>query len=146
MLHNSSNHAKQHLPPVYKLLPSDRSFGLLFTLVLGGLGVYTQYKGGLHFGAMAFYATSSLLLLISFLVPRLLTPFNKAWFWLGQTLGKIVSPFILGIIFFLLITPIALLGKLFGRDELRLKKRHISSYWIERKPVDSAPESFKYQF
>lgn len=127
-------------------LPSERSFGLLFALVFGILGAYAHYKNWHQYAVIASLAFSVLLLPITFFLPKILAPFNRAWFWLGQTMGKIVSPIVLGIIFFVLLTPIALIGKAFGRDVLKLKKRQVSSYWVERNPAGPAPESFINQF
>lgn len=61
-------------------------------------------------------------------------------------LGKIVSPIVLGIIFFLLISPVALVTRAFGRDALRLKAAETGSLWITRTPPGPDPESFKNQF
>jgi hypothetical protein len=127
-------------------LPSDRSFGLLFIIVFCVLGSYALYKNWHQFAALTFFVISVVLIPISFFLPGILRPFNEAWFWLGQTLGKIINPIVLGIIFFLLLTPIALIGKALGRDELKLKKRKVHSYWVERSPVGPTPESFKNQF
>jgi hypothetical protein len=65
---------------------------------------------------------------------------------LGELMGKIVSPFVLGVIFFALITPIGFFGRLFGRDELRLKGSKASSYWIDRVPPGPSSDSYKNQF
>jgi len=65
---------------------------------------------------------------------------------LGHLLGRIVSPIVLGLIFFVLITPVALFGRVAGRDPLRLKPRAISSYWVKREPAGPTPDSFKNQF
>lgn len=73
-------------------------------------------------------------------------PINRAWYQLGVLLGRIVNPVVLGLLFFLLITPVAILGRMFGRDPLRLKRRNIESYWIERSPVGPSPDSFKNQY
>ena len=85
-------------------------------------------------------------LIISFFYQALLTPLNKAWFMLGLALGKVVSPIVLGIIFFGLITPIALIAKLMGRDELKLKRPKKISYWSEPIGSNSDADSFKNQF
>jgi hypothetical protein len=127
-------------------LPSERSFGILFILFFGGLGVYANYKNWQNIFVVALFSISLLLLPITFLLPKVLAPFNKAWYWLGQIMGKLVSPIVLGIIFFLLITPVALIGRIMGRDELKLKKRQVNSYWIERQPVGPTADSFKNQF
>ena len=65
---------------------------------------------------------------------------------LGLALGRVVSPIVLGIIFFGLITPIALIAKLMGRDELKLKRPKKSSYWSEPISSNSDADSFKNQF
>jgi hypothetical protein len=84
--------------------------------------------------------------LLAIVVPQLLTPFNWIWMRLGDLIGKVVNPVTLGIIFFVLITPIAFISRLFGRDALSLKKSNVSSYWIDRIPPGPAGDSFKNQF
>jgi hypothetical protein len=73
-------------------------------------------------------------------------PLNKLWFGLGILLGKIISPIVLGIMFFILITPVALATRAFGRDELKLKKRNLNTYWVSRNPAGPAKDSFKNQY
>ena len=75
----------------------------------------------------------------------LLHPLNKLWMRFGLLLGMIVSPIVLGAIFFLLFTPIAVLMRLFGRDELRLRFKKQSSHWIKREK-ETQSQSFKNQF
>jgi len=82
----------------------------------------------------------------NFLDWPLLTPLNKAWFLLGHALGKVVNPIILGIIFFGLLTPIALIARLFGRDELKLRRSDSKTYWIKPTDTNTDSESFKNQF
>jgi len=127
-------------------LPSERSFGFLFTAIFAVLGAYGFYKGWSHSVSVTWLIFSGGIGLVTILAPRLLTPFNKAWFLLGQILGKIVSPIVLSIIFFGLLTPIAFITRLFGRDELRLKRQPVTSYWFNRVPPGPSPESFKNQF
>lgn len=78
--------------------------------------------------------------------PRLLQPLNRAWQVIGWRMGQVVSPLVLGLIFFLLITPMAVVMRIMGRDVLRLKKRAQASYWLERTPAGPQPDSFKNQF
>ena len=61
-------------------------------------------------------------------------------------LGKIVSPLVLGFLFLVLVTPVAIVTQLIGRDPLRMKKRCLSSYWIERDAMGPEPASFKNQY
>ena len=73
-------------------------------------------------------------------------PLNKAWMRLGFLLGVIINPIVLGLIFFLLFTPIALLMRLFGRDELRLRVKNRSSHWKNRNIRSIGMNTFKQQF
>ena len=127
-------------------LPSNRSFGFLFAGVFSLLSAYAGYHDASSTAIYGWLGAGLVVALITLLRPELLTPFNKAWFLLGELMGKVVSPLVLGVIFFLLITPIALITRLFGRDELRLKRANANSYWIDRKPPGPAGDSFKNQF
>jgi hypothetical protein len=127
-------------------LPSNRNFGFLFAGIFTLISAYEGYHGA---NAITFYSwlvAGSSVGLIAVAAPNLLTPFNKAWMALGDLMGKVMSPLVLGIIFFVLITPNALITRLFGRDELRLKKADINSYWIDRDPLGPAGDSFKNQY
>jgi hypothetical protein len=127
-------------------LPSNRKFGALFTIVFIGLTAYSFYHHaspiiiGLNLTLAVFFGLASLL------NSEKLTPFNRLWFLLGQTMGKVISPIILGIIFFVLITPIAVIAKFLGRDELRIKRPNSTTYWVNPVGSNSDPESFKNQF
>jgi len=127
-------------------LPSERSFGLMLTAVFAVLGI----RGIVRHRSPAVYglwlAASVVCGLLSLTSPKALSPLNKAWFYLGKWIGKIVSPIVFGIIFFLILTPVAMLTRLFGRDELRLKRRATNSYWINRTSPIVAAHSFKNQF
>ena len=127
-------------------LPSERRFGTLFVLVFALLGAWGQYKGWTTTASIGWFVAAVVVAIVTVVAPRLLAPFNKAWFLFGELMGKVVSPLVLGVIFFLLITPIALITRLFGRDELRLKRANANSYWIDRKPPGPAGDSFKNQF
>jgi len=124
----------------------NRDFGFLFSLIALLSSVYLFQKNA----AVFWIALSSMLaiglLLTAFYKPHLLTPFSNTWYLLGELLGKVVSPLVLGLIFFLLITPIAIVGKLLGRDELALKRKSTISYWIDRQPESLTSHSFKNQF
>jgi len=127
-------------------LPSNRNFGFLFAGLFALLSAYAAYQGAESFRVYGWLTAGVVIGLIAVVAPNSLTPFNKAWMKLGDFMGKVVSPLVLGVIFFVLITPIALLTRLFGRDELRLKKADVSSYWIDRAPPGPAGDSFKNQF
>lgn len=127
-------------------LPSERSFGLLFFVVFLILAGYLWHRDASTQYITASCALSLFFLLAGFFAPALIRPLNKLWFELGLLMGRVVSPIVLGILFFIVITPIALLMRIFGRDELKLKKRDVNSYWVERQPHGPDPESFKNQF
>jgi hypothetical protein len=124
-------------------MPSNQKFGWLFAAIFAtGFG-YFQWKHSLGWAFLtAFLAI--LFALVTIFIPAALAPFNRAWFALSLFLGKVVSPFILSLIFFVLIVPVALVTRLFGRDILLLKKRQVSSYWVDKEPIE--PDSFKNQF
>lgn len=127
-------------------LPSERSFGILFFVVFLIVAAYFWHKGFEQIWINGAIALSAFFLLAGFFVPALLGPLNKLWFQLGLLMGRVVSPIVLGVIFFVVLSPIAILMRVFGRDELKLKKRDVSSYWVERQPHGPSPESFKDQF
>lgn len=127
------------------LLPSNRKFGLFFATVFlacAGYALWVEATGwaAVCLGSSAFFAIAALAR------PQLLAPLNRLWFLLGVLLGRIVNPVVLGLLFFLVITPVAVGTRWFGRDALRLKRRPGSTYWIERHPAGPAPDSFKNQF
>jgi len=112
-------------------LGSNRSFGIVFFIVFILIAIYpliNQEEVRIWSLIISF-----LFLILGLLNSKILTPLNKFWFKFGILLGKIVSPIIMGIIFFLVVTPIGLLMRLFGKDVLNLKlNKKESSYWIEK--------------
>ena len=127
-------------------LPSNKKFGILFSGIFLAFTLYAYVKHEATILIGVFLLASTFFLVSSFFFQSLLGPLNKAWFLLGIGLGKVVSPIVLGIIFFGLITPIALLAKLAGRDELKLKRPKTSTYWAEPVGSNSEADSFKNQF
>jgi hypothetical protein len=127
-------------------LPTDRSFGLLFTVVFALLAGWSAWRGGHLWPWWA--GASGLFLVVSLIVPRILRPLNVAWMWLGLLLSMIVSPIVMGLIYFIVVTPMALFFKLTGRDALMRKYQPaLGSYWIKRDPPGpDGPSSFPNQF
>jgi len=125
-------------------LPSNKKFGFFFTFLFALVAFYFFYLENIYWG-YSFIGMSSILLLITLIKSDTLLPLNKLWMRFGLLLGMIVSPIILGIIFFGLFTPIAILMRLAGRDELRLKFVKRASHWISRQESIKS-ESFKHQF
>ena len=118
----------------------------MFAGIFAAMSVYSSYRGTDILGVYGWLVGGILVGLVAIASPFLLTPFNKAWMRLGELMGKVVSPFVLGVIFFALITPIALITRFFSRDELRLKRTNGDSYWINRTPPGPSKDSFKKQF
>ena len=111
-------------------ISSNRSFGIVFFIVFLLIASYPlTYGGEIRIWSLII---SIIFLILGLLNSKILAPLNKIWFKFGILLGKIVSPLIMGIIFFLVVTPIALLMRLFGKDVLNLKYNNNKSYWIEK--------------
>ena len=127
-------------------LPSELSFGLLFSVIFASAGAYVLYKSSPPVLAAAFFVAAAIFLTITVLSPVRLRPLNRAWLKFGIFIGKIVSPIVLGVIFFFVITPYAVVMRLAGRDALKLHKQNVNSYWVDRKPTALDPQSFKNQF
>jgi hypothetical protein len=144
----NANRASILMTDPAQTLPSERSFGLLFAALFAVLAGYGWFFKGWSLGiVLSLLALAAAFALCGFVAPKVLAPLNSLWFQLGQLLGKIVSPLVLGAIFFLILTPVSLLTRLFGRDELRLKRKALqSSYWLDRAPPGPEPDSFKNQF
>jgi hypothetical protein len=126
--------------------PTERSFGFMLTAVFAILGISAiiGHRSWIVYGG--YFIAAGAFGLLSSTYPRVLAPLNKAWFYLGRALGRIVSPIAMGIIFFGILTPVSVVTRLFGRDELRLKRRTIDSYWLDRTSPIEAARSFKNQF
>ena len=125
-------------------LPSNRKFGFFLTFVFTVAAAYFYNAENINW-TCAFVVAALIFLFITLIKSDALLPLNKLWMRFGLLLGMIVSPIVLGIIFFGLFTPIAMLMRLRGRDELRLKFSRKASHWITRsEPISS--ESFKQQF
>jgi len=109
---------------------SNRSFGIVFFIVFLLIAIYPLINQG---EIRAWSVLISLLFLILGIInSKILTPLNKAWFKFGIFLGKIISPIVMGIIFFLVVTPIGIIMRIFGKDVLNLKYNKNQSYWIEK--------------
>lgn len=131
--------------PDQATLPSERRFGIFIGGALLLVGLWLLWRKGSPWGWLPIAAAGALLLL-AWLAPNLLKGPNRLWYGLGQLLGRIVSPVVLGLMFLILITPLALIMRLAGRDALRIRKRAVDSYWIRREPAGPQPESFRNQY
>ncbi len=111
-------------------ISSNRSFGVVFFVVFLLIAIYPLT----HSGDIRIWSAiiSFIFLVLCLLNSRILTPLNRIWFKFGIYLGKIVSPLIMGIIFFFVVTPIGLIMRILGKDVLNLKYNKNQSYWIEK--------------
>jgi len=114
---------------------SNRSFGLVFFVVFIIITFYPLL--GSENVRLWSLIISLIFLILGLMNSKILTPLNKLWFKFGILLGRIISPLIMGIIFFFVVTPIGLLMKIFKKDLLNLKYEKDISYWIEKKEPKS---------
>lgn len=125
-------------------IPSNTRFGLVFTMIFFGLAAFWIFTGWMPaaFGALGF---GLVLAELTRFFPAALSKPNLAWALLGLALGTVVGTIVLGLIFFTVITPMALFFRVIGRDELRLRRGTHPSYWRPRED-DLATSKFSDQF
>ena len=110
---------------------SNRSFGILFFLVFLGFGLWPLTKE--LSPNIYLIIISVVFLVLGLLNSKLLSPLNEIWIKFGEILGKIIAPLIMALVYFLILTPISLLLRAFGKDLLGLKYlKQQNSYWIKR--------------
>ena len=114
---------------------SNKSFGVVFFLVFLAIGLYPLLNDGNI--RILFIIISFLFLLLGILNSKILTPLNNIWFRFGMILGQIISPIIMLVIFFTIVTPIGFIMRLMNKDILNLKFKKYNTYWIEK----SGPKS-----
>ncbi len=111
-------------------ISSNRSFGIVFFVVFALIAFYPLIKqGDIRIWSLI---VSLIFLVLGLLNSKILNPLNKVWFKFGIFLGKIVSPLVMGIIFFFVVTPIGFIMRLLKKDLLNLKFKDNKSYWIEK--------------
>ena len=111
---------------------SNKSFGILFFIVFLGFGLWPityEDKPNIYL-----LIISIIFLILGLINSKLLSPLNSIWIKFGELLGKIIAPMVMAIVFFIILTPISLIVRLFGKDLLGLKfTKKIKTYWIKRK-------------
>ena len=110
----------------------NRSFGLLFFIVFLAFALWPLTKKG----EINLYLISIALifLILGLLNSKILTPLNKSWIKFGELLGRIIAPIVMGIVYFIILTPISLLVRLLGKDLIGMKfDKNLKTYWIKRK-------------
>ena len=111
---------------------SNRSFGILFFIVFLILSLW-PLKNGNNLN-LYFLITSGIFLILGAINSKLLTPLNKTWIKFGEILGLIIAPIVMSLVYFVILTPVSLIVRLFGKDLLGLKFiKENETYWIKRK-------------
>jgi len=111
---------------------SNRSFGILFFIVFLAIGLWPLTSNNEI--NLYLIIISIIFLILGILNSKILTPLNNLWIKFGELLGKIIAPIVMGVVYFIILTPISLLVRIFGKDLLGLKySKNLNSYWITRK-------------
>ena len=114
---------------------SNRNFGMVFSILFLIISIYPLFKNG---DIRIWSAIISIIFLFFGLFnASILNPLNKIWFKFGLFLGNLISPIVMGIVFFIVVTPTSIIMKLLGKDLLALKKNDKKSYWIARSSIKS---------
>ena len=114
---------------------SNKSFGIVFFVFFLIISLFPLLK----YGNIRIWAIipAIIFLILGLLNSPILSPLNKIWFKFGILLGNVISPIVMGIVFFAVVTPTSLIMRMFGKNLLGLKKDNKKSYWIERSPIKS---------
>ena len=122
-------------------LPTNRNFGSVFFLVFLIISLFPLLKNeNIRIWSIII---ALVFLVLGLLNSKFLTPLNKIWFRIGIILGNFVSPIVMGMVFFAIVTPTSLIMRVFGKNLLNLKKENKKTYWIEKSKIKS---KMKYQF
>ena len=123
-------------------ISSNRSFGLLFFIVFLAVSLWPlKSQEDLRLWA---FILALIFFVLGILNSKFLTPLNKLWMKFGIFLGSIISPFVMGVVFFMVVTPVGLIMRFLGKDLLRIKKsKFVSTYWISREKQNN---TMKRQF
>ena len=114
---------------------SNKSFGIVFFVFFLIVSAYPLFDdGNIRIWSLVI---SVIFLILAILNSKILTPLNQIWFKFGILLGRFVSPIVMGIIFFAIVTPTSLIMRILGKNLLNLKKNNKKTYWIERSKIKS---------
>jgi MFS family permease len=124
---------------------TDRGFGLLFAALAAVIAIFAAWNG--RSSAYGWGAVAVLLAAAAVFAPPLLGPLNRGWRWLALNLSKIMTPLIMGLLFFVVVTPVGLVMRWFGNDPLRLRlEPDNSTYWLARTSSEDRQTSMSRQF
>ena len=122
-------------------LPSNRNFGIVFSIVFLIVALWPLLsQNDIRIWSLII---SGIFLVLGLINSKLLLPLNKIWFKFGIFLGNFIAPIVMGIIYFMVVTPTGLIMKMLGKDLLNLKKNNKDTYWIEK---DNSNNDLKNQF
>ena len=122
-------------------ISSNKNFGIVFSIFFLLISIYLLLNNNPIYYWSLF--VSFIFLVLGLMNSKILSPLNLLWFKFGILLGKIVAPVIMGVIFFLVVTPISIILKIFGKDVLNLKFNNNKTYWIVK---DGPKSNMKKQF
>lgn len=126
-------------------LPSEKSFGLVMAGFFAAIGIFRAWKRGSINPVL--FLISAAFLAAAFFRPQLLKTLNILWAKFGLLLGKVMTPIVMGIIFFLVVSPLGIFMRMLGKDPLQLEfEPDLKSYWIARNPPGPKAESMRQQF
>ena len=122
-------------------ISSNKSFGTVFFIVFFIISIFPLFKdGNIRIWSLI---VAIIFLILGLVNSKILTPFNKIWFRFGILLGNFVSPIVMSVVFFAIVTPTSLIMRVLGKNLLNLKKDSKKTYWIERSKIES---NMKNQF
>jgi len=122
-------------------LPSNRNFGIVFSIVFLIIALWPLLsQNDIRIWSLII---SGIFLVLGLINSKLLLPLNKIWFKFGIFLGNFIAPIVMGIIYFMVVTPTGLIMKMLGKDLLNLKKNNKDTYWIDK---DNSNNDLKNQF
>ena len=122
-------------------LPSNRNFGIVFSVVFLVISLWPLLsQNDVRIWSLVI---SGIFLILGLINSKLLLPLNKIWFNFGILLGNFIAPIVMGIVYFMVVTPTGLIMRLLGKDLLNLKKNNKDTYWIEK---DNSNNDLKNQF
>ena len=125
---------------------SNTKFGWFMAAVCVAISVNFAFKHAWR-PSEALAVLAAVTALVAVVRPGWLAPFNRFWFQIGLWMSKITNPLVMGLLFFVIITPLAIVARWSGRDALAVRRKNRTSYWVDRESAASdASESFKHQF